>query len=129
MGRDHPLAGRSAVDLEELAAIPVVTMTRNSNARQIFNSALQRLRRPIKPRFELTHHFSVGRFVEAGLGVTVVPRTAIASLASHKIVTAEIRSPRIFRDIGLIARRNYQSSPSARVFIGILKARTGTAPK
>ena len=128
MSRDHPLAGRSGVDLEELAAFPVVTMTRDTNARQILDRAIQRLRRPIKPRFELTHHFSVGRFVEAGLGVTVVPRTALPSLASHKIVTMEIRSPRIFRDIGLLSRRKYQPSPSAQAFISILKTLTRTAP-
>jgi LysR family transcriptional regulator, carnitine catabolism transcriptional activator len=121
MSRDHPLAGRDAIDLDELAAHPIVTMTRDANARQIFDRAIQRLRRPIKPRFELVHHFSVGRFVEAGLGVTVLPRTAIPSLASHKIVTVEIRSPRMFRDIGLVSRRKYQPSPSAQVFMNILK--------
>jgi LysR family carnitine catabolism transcriptional activator len=127
MSRDHPLAGRDAIDLDELAAHPIVTMTRDANARQIFDRAIQRLRRPIKPRFELVHHFSVGRFVEAGLGVTVLPRTAIPSLASHKIVTVEIRSPRMFRDIGLVSRRKYQPSPSAQVFMNILKTLTGTA--
>jgi DNA-binding transcriptional LysR family regulator len=123
--RDHPLAGKNAIDLEELAAYPVVTTTRDANARQILDRAIQRLRRPIKPRFELVQHFSVGRLVEADLGVTALPRTAVPSLASDRIVTVDIKSPRIFREIGLISRRNYHPSPSAEVFITLLKAFIG----
>src|SRR5579863_870411 len=113
LAQDHPLASRAAIHLSELAAYPFVTTSRDASGRQILDRAIQRLRRPIMPRFELVHHFSVGRLVEAGLGVTVVPRSAIPSLASDRIVTLDIKSPRMFRDIGLIFRREYRPSPSA----------------
>lgn len=121
----HPLAGRDAVDFDELAAYPIVIMTRDANARQILDRAFQRLHHPPKVRFELVHHFSVGRFVEAGLGITVLPMTAVPSLASSMIVTVDIKHPRIFREIGLISRRQYSPSPPARAFLLSLEASLG----
>jgi DNA-binding transcriptional LysR family regulator len=126
VGRQHPLAGRREIHLDELAAHAIVTVTRDANARQILERALQRQRRPIRPRFELVHHFSVGQMVEAGFGATVLPRTAVPSLTSDRIVTVEIRSPRIFRDIGLLSRHKYQPSPSAQAFISVLKSIVGS---
>ena len=120
----HPLAGAEAVGLEDIAAYPFIAVSRDANARQIIDRALLRLRRPITPRFELVHHFSVGRLIEAGLGVSVLPRSAVPSLASDRIVTVNLRSKRVYRDIGLIVRRNYQPSPSAQAFLSLLEQET-----
>ena len=122
----HPLVGRDSVDLNELTSFPIVIMNRDANARQILDRALQRLRRPIKIRFELFHHFSVGRMVEAELGVTVLPRSALPSLGSNTITSLDIKSPRIFRDIGLISRRGHRPSPPAHAFLTVLDATLGT---
>jgi LysR family carnitine catabolism transcriptional activator len=122
MPENHVLAARKWIELSELADFPILTVTRDANARHILDRAIQRLRRPVKPRFELVHHFSVGRLVEAGLGLTVLPRTAVPSLASDRIVTVDIRSPRIFRDIGVLSRRGYRPSPAAHAFMSVLKS-------
>jgi LysR family carnitine catabolism transcriptional activator len=119
--RSHVLAGRKWIELGELASFPILTVTRDANARHILDRAIQKLRSPVKPRFELTHHFSVGRLVEAGLGLTVLPRTALPSLASDGIVAVDIRSPRIFRDIGVLSHRGYRPSPAAQAFMSVLK--------
>jgi LysR family carnitine catabolism transcriptional activator len=123
--RGHPLAGRKWIELGEVANHPIVVVTRDANARHILDRAIQRLRRPVKPRFELVHHFSVGRLVEAGLGLTVLPRSALPSLASDGIVSVDIRSPRIFRDIGVLSRRGYRPAPAAQAFIEVLKSIVG----
>jgi LysR family transcriptional regulator, carnitine catabolism transcriptional activator len=117
----HPLAGRGTINLRELLDYPIITTTRNTNARMVLERAVHQLHQTLQPRFELVHHFSVGRMVEAGLGVTVLPRTSVPSLASSRIVAVDIKSPRIFRDVGLITRREYQYSPAAQVFVTILK--------
>jgi DNA-binding transcriptional LysR family regulator len=59
--------------------------------------------------------------VEAGLGVTLLPRSAVGTLSSARIVTVELKSPRIFRELGLITRREYQFSPAAQAFVTVLK--------
>jgi LysR family carnitine catabolism transcriptional activator len=117
----HPLAGREAINLRELMAYPIIMTTRHANARVVLEQAINRLGQTLRPRFELMHHFSVGRMVEAGLGSTVLPRSAVPSLAATQIVTVAIKSPRIFRELGLITRREYQYSPAAQAFVAVLK--------
>jgi LysR family carnitine catabolism transcriptional activator len=118
---DHPLAGRDAITLKELAAYPIITTTRSTNARTVLERALHELHLTVQPSFELDHHLSVGKMVEAGLGVTLLPRSAVGSMSSARIVTVELKSPRIFRELGLITRREYQFSPAAQAFVTVLK--------
>jgi DNA-binding transcriptional LysR family regulator len=120
--KGHVLAGRNAVSLGDLADHPIIAMRRDANARQVLDQVIQRRGEPLRPRFELLHLFSVGRMVEAGLGVAVLPESAMPIVMSSSIATVEIRSPRIFRDIGLITRRGYQYSPAANIFVKLLKA-------
>ena len=117
---DHPLAGREAISLKELSAYPIITTTRNTNARTVLERALHELGQTVQPAFELVHHLSVGKMVEAGLGVTLLPRSAVGSMSSARIVTVELKS-RISRELGLITRREYQFSPAAQAFVTVLK--------
>jgi DNA-binding transcriptional LysR family regulator len=116
----HALADRNPIAFEEVLKYPLITMTADANARLIFEQFAQRLGYSLKPRFEVVHNFSVGRLVAVGLGLTVLPRTAIPSLGGGELRIADIRSPRIFRDIGVMWRPRYRPSPSARAFIMIL---------
>lgn len=132
----HPLAAHMAISLRELAAFPIVTTMRNTSSRVVLERAFNQLGLTLRPRFELAHHFSVGRMVEAGHGVTVLPRSAVPSLASRGIVTVNIKSPRMFRELGIITRREYHFSPAAQAFAAVLKTvfmipagRVGEAPR
>lgn len=122
VSRNHDLADREAVSLGELLQYPFIANSRDANARQILDRAMLRLRRPVRPRHELVHYYSVGAFVEAGLGVTIVPHMAFRGLSSNDVVALPIRSPRIYRDIGLIRRREYRPSPAAVAFISVMKS-------
>jgi LysR family carnitine catabolism transcriptional activator len=117
----HPLAQREAVTLRELLAYPLIATSRNTNARVVLERAINQVHQTLRPQFELVHHFSVGKMLEAGLGVTVLPRSAVPILASRNIVTVELKSPRISRDLGVIKRREYQFSPAAQAFVSVLK--------
>jgi DNA-binding transcriptional LysR family regulator len=125
----HLLSGRVAVSLDELQGIPLVAMRHHSNARQVLERTIQERGQPmLRPSFEVHHLFSIGRMVEAGLGIAVLPQSAIPLIAGAKIVTVAIRSPRIFRDIGFITRREYQYSPAARTFVAIFKSMIAVSP-
>jgi len=117
----HPLAERDTITVRELLAHPLIVTSRNTSGRLVLDRAISQLHLTLRPQFELVHHFSVGKMVEAGLGVTMLPRSAVPSLASTSIVTVEIKSPRIYRDLGVITRREYQFSPAAQAFVTVLK--------
>jgi DNA-binding transcriptional LysR family regulator len=119
--RRHALADRREIALTDIVGWPIVANSRDANARQIVDRALQRLRRSVMPRFELIHYFSVGRFVEAGLGITVLPRMAFDALGNDRLVALDIRTPRLWRDIGLIRRREYRPSPAAAAFLDVVR--------
>src|SRR5262249_35024414 len=72
----HPLAERGTITLRELLAYPLVTTSRSTNARRVLERAFNQVHQTLRPQFELVHHFSVGQMVQAGLGVTVLPRSA-----------------------------------------------------
>jgi LysR family carnitine catabolism transcriptional activator len=120
--RQHALAGRLEVTLAEVIQYPIIANSRPTSARHILDDALQRLHSAVTPRFELTHYDAIGRFVEAGLGVAVLPRTAFDNLATRHLVAIGLRSPRLWRDIGLMWRREYRPSPAATAFISVLQA-------
>jgi LysR family transcriptional regulator, carnitine catabolism transcriptional activator len=116
----HPLGDKDWIGLEELLKYPLVTTDTDANARTIFDRAARRHQDALRPRFELVHNFSVGRLVAIGLGVTVLPRSAIPSLGTEGLHIVELKAPRIFREIGVMSRPNYRPSPSARIFLNAL---------
>lgn len=118
----HALAGRRTVTVNDLAEYPIVGMRAVANARRVLDEATQRRRKPLQPRFEVLHIFSIGQMVEAGLGVAILPRSALRIIGDSRIVVTELAAPRIFREIGLITRRGYQYSPAARTFVAVLKS-------
>lgn len=124
---DHTLARYKVVDLHELVKHPLVLTTVDANARLIVDQTLRRVRRVIQPRFEVVHNFSVGRMVAVGLGVTILPGMAIPSLGAEGIKIVGIKSPLIFRDIGVMTRPKYRPSPSVRALMAVLEPLIGAA--
>lgn len=120
--KGHPLADRGAITFRELTAYPLILTPRHTNGRRTLDQAVEHLHLTLRPQFELVHHFSVGKMVEAGFGVTVLPRTAVPNLSIHGLVTVDLKSPRIYRDLGVITRREYQFSPAAQAFVTVLKS-------
>lgn len=119
---DHALAHRKAVNLHELVKHPLVLTTVDANARSTVDRMLQRIRPLTPPRFEVVHNFSVGRLVAVGLGVTILPSMAIPGLGTQGIRIVQIKSPRIFRDIGITTRPKYRPSPSVRTLLSVLQS-------
>jgi LysR family carnitine catabolism transcriptional activator len=121
----HELAGRKAVSVADLAEYPMVGMRPVANARRVFDQAIRQRCEPLRPRYEVLHIYSIGQMVSAGLGVAVLPRSALPLVESSRLATIDINAPRVFRELGLITRREYRYSPAAQTFVSILKSRMG----
>jgi DNA-binding transcriptional LysR family regulator len=59
--------------------------------------------------------------VEAGVGISVLPRLATPKDDHPTIVTRPISAPSVSRTIGIIERRNGRLSPAATRFRDILR--------
>ena len=66
--------------------------------------------------------------VEAGLGISVLPRMATPQGDHPFLVTHPIRDPEISRTIGVVRRRGASISPAAATFMNMLIGAWGDGP-
>ena len=93
---DHPLAGRDSVDLEEISSYPGVVPASGTPIRKIGELTASRLGVKINVAVEAYGWGAIKRYVEAGLGVSIVPDFC---LVEQDRVSA-IPLPRHFREQG-----------------------------
>jgi DNA-binding transcriptional LysR family regulator len=119
--RDHPLAGKRDVQWRDLADHLLIGVSRHSGNRTILDNALANLDVRLNWFYEV-HHLSTSLgLVEAGVGISVLPRLATPRDDHPTIVTKPIRDPTVVRTIGIVERRNGRLSPAATRFRNILR--------
>jgi DNA-binding transcriptional LysR family regulator len=69
-----------------------------------------------RPKFELSHHQSLYGLVAAGLGVTVMPTSALPPDAAERFHTALLIEPEQSRELGLIYVKGNTLSPAVEAF-------------
>ncbi|MDL9936371.1 hydrogen peroxide-inducible genes activator [Gordonia sp. ABSL1-1] len=128
---DHPFAGRRRVDPASLADLPLLLLDEGHCLR---DQALEVCRLAgVRPDLGHTRAASLTtavHCVEGGLGVTLIPQTAVASeTAGGGLATATFTTPRPGRRIGLVFRRSARRESAyrelAQIIAGVV-AETGT---
>lgn len=109
----RPWRGRSSVRLDELAGLPLVSMTRDSAMRIQIEQAFRAQGIPFEPRFEVVHHQTLFSLVENRLGVTLLPRISVPARKGDYVV-AELCEPAIARELCLISLNGQKLSPAAQ---------------
>ena len=79
--------------------------------------------------YEVTHLSTSLGLVEAGLGISVLPRMATPQGDHPILVTRPIVSPEISRSIGVVRRRGGSISPAAATFMNMLIGTWGDVAK
>lgn len=114
---DHALARRKSVDWEDLADEKFISFPKGSGNWTLVEQTLSKLPRRPSTFYEANHVAGALGLVEAGLGVTAVPRIALPNKAQGTIVGVPLTTPTLDRTIGLIARKgNRLSSPSLALY-------------
>jgi DNA-binding transcriptional LysR family regulator len=70
--------------------------------------------------YEVNHLSTSLGLVEAGLGISVLPRLATPQREHPLIATVQLENPIVVRSIGLVERRGVRLSPSALRFRDML---------
>ncbi len=110
---DYPLAGRAAVDLDELAGEPVLAMPSASALRVVLEEAFRDRGHVLNPRFVVSHHLTLIAMVEAGLGVTVLPALCLPASGFGRIQHAVLSAPALARELAVITLKGQALSPAA----------------
>ncbi|GGA94933.1 LysR family transcriptional regulator [Brucella endophytica] len=118
--RDHPLAEKAEVGWHDLEPYRLITVHRSSGNRTLLDAALARSNIKLRWFYEVTHLSTSLGLVEAGLGISVLPKMATPQNDHPFLVTRPIRNPEISRTIGVVRRRGGVLSPAAERFRSML---------
>lgn len=111
--RDHPLAAGGAVRWDALTEMPVVTLGQRSGTSRLLYAQLPKARKTDAWLYEVQHLSTKIAFLEAGLGVGVIPEMAIQSMPEGPLVYRQLVDPDLARTIVVAERRDATLSPAA----------------
>ena len=115
---DHVLAGQQEVPWAALKPHKVITAGHRSRNMEVLEAALRGVDwRPVA-KYEIDHLSTSLGLVEAGLGIAVVPRSALAAQLPPGMTMRPLIEPRATRSLGLFRRRNWALPSTARQFLG-----------
>ena len=122
----HPLAGRPRIEVEELAAQPLLLLDRGSSTRAFIDRQLSEAGVTPRIAMELGSIEVIKKMVQLDFGVSIVPLVAV----EQEVERGSLCAVRVFagdqaRKLGVIHVRKRFLSPAAREFLKMLVAGPG----
>jgi DNA-binding transcriptional LysR family regulator len=102
---DHPLAERGHVDWSDLKPYRLIVSEPGSGNRAVLEQALRKWRWQRDHLVEIDHLTSSLGLVEAGLGISVVPLSALPDTPDPRLAVRALSGPQVTRTLGLLRRR------------------------
>jgi DNA-binding transcriptional LysR family regulator len=119
---DHPLAKGGPVTWDALADMPVVTLGQRSGTSRLLYAQLPKAQNSLAWRYEVQHLSTKMAFVEAGLGVGIIPEMSMQTAAGGALVYRPLAGPDLARRIVLVERKDATLSPAAAALKDALMA-------
>lgn len=128
----HPLAKNRSVTLEEVANYPLI-LPKTGHTRVVLDRLLREYRDHIQVSMELASVETIKKFVGAGLGISLISRAYVQTeVAAGLLKLIPLDGQKLYRELGLIYRRDRYLSLPAKVFIEVVrettKANSGSNP-
>jgi len=121
--RDHRLAQRGSVTIEQVADERFVLFDRRSSFADIALTLFQRARLQPRAFLEMDNTEAAAQMVAEGLGVALLPRTAISfSLDDGSLVELHLlNTPQMRRPVAAVYRGDTPLSPPAQAFLELAR--------
>ncbi len=127
--RDHPLAKSRELRWRDLGGYPLIGVSQSSGNRAVLDQALGRTKVKLDWFYEVTHLSTSLGLVEAGLGISVLPKLATPQTEHPVIATIKLKNPVVSRTIGLVERHGARLTPAAERFRQLLIDEWGSKQK
>lgn len=114
---DHPLARRQRAAFHEVARWPLVLTSKDSSVRQLIERSAERLRLPTQVVHEATYMSTAIGLVAAGLGVGILPESALGPNAPRGPRTVAIHSPILRRELVILSHKGRSPSPATEKLV------------
>ncbi|HZP00840.1 MAG TPA: LysR family transcriptional regulator [Terriglobia bacterium] len=122
--KNHPLAKNRSVTVEEMSHYPLV-IPKTGRTRVMLDRLLRDYRSHLQISMELASVETIKKFVGAGLGISIISRTyAQPEVAAGVLKLIPLEGQKLYRDLGLIYRRDRYLSLPAKVFIEVVRQST-----
>ena len=112
---DHEFASRKFISWSDLSGESLIISQRSGN-RALIDQALAKSSLRLNWSFEVVHLSTSFGLVEAGVGMSIVPRLAGPIAPNRSIAVVAVRNPVIRRTVGIVERRSGQFSRAAIAF-------------
>ena len=125
--KTHPLAKNKSVTVGEFAHHPLI-LPKTGHTRVVIDRLLRAYRYDLQISMELASVETIKKFVGAGLGISLISRTYVQSEVTAGVLKLiPLEGQKLYRELGLVYRRDrYQSLPT-KVFIEVVRESTQTA--
>lgn len=112
---------KKSVSLSELANESLILTDPESTVRQLVDHAFQRLGKAVLPVQEVTYIATAIGMVKAGLGIAILPSSALELGELRTLKAIPIDSTELKRTVGIIQKRHRSLSPAATAFLASLR--------
>ncbi len=110
---DHPLAEGGKIDAAELAGMPLMMLGSRSGTSRVLQAHMAERQKSANWLYEVQHLSTMVGFLEAGMGIGIVPSMVMRGLASRQLVSRPLTGPGLSRTLVLIERQGATLSPAA----------------
>jgi len=122
--KNHPLAKNRSVTVEEMAHYPLI-LPKTGHTRVFIDRLFRVYRDHLQISMELASVETIKKFVGAGLGISLISRTyAQPEVMAGVLKLIPLEGQKIFRELGLVYRRDRYLSLPAKVFIEVVREST-----
>jgi LysR family transcriptional regulator, carnitine catabolism transcriptional activator len=121
--RGHRLAGRSPVRVGDLAGEPMISMPSDSGLRRTIDAAANTHEIALDHSIIINQYASLFEFVTGGLGISIVPASALPPVGQAPAVVARPLRPAITRRIGILHLAERPLSPGSQAFLALFRPR------
>lgn len=118
--RDHPLAGRKKVQLQDLNGFEMVHLARVSSVRQHVEPAIGK----VGARYsglEVEQLATVAGLVAAGLGISLVPALTLFQFNRPELAAIPLEAKNLVRPIFVVQRRGMKLSAPAELLLKMIE--------
>lgn len=129
MPQGHPLTRGASLDVERLAAYPLVSLPRESQTRRLIDGLAAVGGTVLRNAVTVSQFSTLMQFVHAGVGIAIVPGGAVPAARQANLATRPLARPRLTRTIGAVHLAGRALTPSARGFLAYLRRAWSAAGK
>jgi LysR family carnitine catabolism transcriptional activator len=114
-------SAEAVMNVADLGGLPMISMMPGTSMRITIERAFASAGVRYEAAFEVRSHSTLLGLAEAGLGVAILPESAVTGSAERGVRVVQLRNPSVVREVGIIQRRGEVLSPAAAELAKVLK--------